>query len=137
MSPHNTWTPSLWGQLLCLLGAVELLPMVRPAGAAFPPQQHPLSAQHQSHPEHLTFIIFPCCAKQTTYSGHPLGKLLQLQADGEGEHWAAPVMLPLNSFWEHPGPSLIDQHSGLHNGKSMQKYFSCNAFQFTHMSLQC
>lgn len=37
--------------------------------------------------------------------------------------------LPLNSFWEHPAhpPTHIDHYSGLNNGKSMQKYFSCNA----------
>lgn len=70
---------------------------------------------------------FPFSCKQNTHPSHPL---LQRRAGGDNEHQASPRhALPLNPFWEHPGPPPADHRSGLHNGKSMQKYFSHNAFQ--------
>lgn len=54
-------------------------------------QQHPPTVKHQSHPGHLALMIFP--SANTTYSSHPLGKLLQLRAAGKGEYQAGSVTL--------------------------------------------
>lgn len=73
---------------------------------------------------------FPFSCKQMT---HPSHSLLQRRAAEDNEHQACPPhTLPLNPFREHVGPPPADHRSGLHNGKSMQKYFSHNAFQIIH-----